>query len=228
MELYDFENQLQRKLKERSITPSPNAWERVAYNRKIKKQKRSQFWYWIAAASITGIGIFFFISQNNSKSEHIQVVVNKTAVPKAIESPVQTKDSSSYPIVVSPEITQQLQPVPTYKNIDLQIEDSLNKREIVAILPDPETKLAEKTADALAELVQKGKPVNENDVDALLAAAQKEIAMEKQKDNNQNTSTAALLSEAEEKSNKSFKDKVIDVFQKKFKTIKIAFKERHP
>jgi hypothetical protein len=58
-----------------------------------------------------------------------------------------------------------------------------------------------------------------------LLSAQKQIALERLKSNPNTTDQTALLKEAETEVDVSFREKALNIFKHKFKTIRIAIKD---
>ncbi|MGK4567560.1 hypothetical protein [Flavobacterium sp. 3HN19-14] len=109
----NFEEQLQRKLNQRAIAPTGNAWERIAYNRQIQvKKKRKAIIYWVAAAAIIAFGSFSLLFRQQTILPENNVVVKEIPVaPQVlpqIEKEIPTAIVSSEAIVkpMKPETTE--------------------------------------------------------------------------------------------------------------------------
>ncbi|MDI1255418.1 MAG: hypothetical protein PSV16_04895 [Flavobacterium sp.] len=218
MEHYNFEEQLERKLNTRSITPSENAWERIAYNRKLQKRnRRKAFAYWIAAAVVIVLGTFSILLQQKTTVIENRVVLKEIPmVPKALPQ----MDKSSEMEVVATEAVAKSHPFEKHQNIAIPEEVPVGVTQIVS---DLETKKIEEVVTTLAEMTQSGAPISKNEIDALLEKAQNNIAIERAANKNQPlTSSDNLLDDAEKEVDKTFKEKVFDLFHHKFRTVKIA------
>ncbi|RWW98815.1 hypothetical protein [Flavobacterium cerinum] len=228
MKQYNIEEQLQRKLKERTITPSAEAWNRIAYNRQQQKKKKKRLtWYWTAAAiviiSLGGL-LFVVLSNNDTIIIPQQTVVEQPSQPSVIEPAPES--------IMHQEFKREiiLQDKKTNLNTTVAIEKQTSIRQEIKplnIKPDSETVKANEVALAINELVLLKGSVTNDEVDSLLHKAQKEIAMERLKNKNLPTNDIALLNEAEKEMENSFRDKTLKIFNLKFKTIKIAIKEKH-
>lgn len=227
MKQYNIEEQLQRKLKEREITPSAEAWGRIAYNRQQQKKKKSLLgWYWaVAAILIISLGGLLATALKNSDTIEIrqQKVVEQQAKPKVTAPQPEN--------ILQQEIRNEivLQHKKTEINRTAQPEIAPPPRpklEPVNTLPDAEIAKANEVALALHQLAVANGTVSENEVDSLLHKAQREIAMERLQNKKRPTDDTALLNEVEKEMENSFRDKTLNIFKLKFKTIKIAFKDK--
>ncbi|KGO92207.1 hypothetical protein [Flavobacterium subsaxonicum] len=231
MEHYNLEDQLQRKLKERSIAPSADAWERVAYNRQLtkKKNKKQPLWYWAAACLIIAFGIgLFAVLQNNAATtqQPIQVVVT-TAQPvePAIIAPAPAADTFVAPASVAlttQRVQHQKNTIQAPVSLPLDSVAVVNK---ATLLPQIELQKATEVAYALNRISQQNGQVTQNELDSLLLSAQKQIALERLKNTSEPASETALLKEAETEVDMSFREKALNIFKYKFKTIRIAIKD---
>jgi hypothetical protein len=228
MKQYNIEDQLQRKLKERTITPSAEAWNRIAYNRLQQKKKKNRMaWYWSAAAiviiSLGGL-LLTVLSNNDAIVIPQQKVVVQPIQPSIIEPAPEN--------IMHQEFKREiiLQDKKTNLNTTVAIEKQTSIRQEIKplnIKSDSEIVKANEVALAINELVLLKGSVTNDEVDSLLHKAQKEIAMERLKNKTLPTNDTALLNEAEKEMEHSFRDKTLKIFNLKFKTIKIAIKEKH-
>lgn len=228
MEKYNIDEQLHRKFSERTIAPSPNAWERIAYNRKQQqKRKRKLLLYKIAAVIVISLGLFGLFINNNSvitPQESKVVQETKSTVPVIEQQPqVITATVHKQAVVALPPAQQA--PV-AHKNNKPVLVDSITKQHMGIALQQLELQKANEVAYSINQLALQKRQVTEDDVEALLLNAQKEIAMEGLKNKSLPASDTALLKEAETQVENSFREKTLGIFKHKFRTIKIALSDK--
>jgi hypothetical protein len=228
MKHYNIEDQLQRKLRERSITPSAEAWERIAFNRQQQKKKRkAPFWYWVAAALVISMGgLVFFFATNTTMPVQPQVVIEEAKPVKADAAPEVMEEAIQETEIVSHEVKRPGTELPHAEKSAVITATVHEKVSPIAALPDPEIVKANEVAIAIHHIAEVKGEVTEHELDSLLKNAQRQIAMEKLKSNNQPTNDTALLNEAEKEMESSFRDKTLSIFKRRFKTIKIALKDQ--
>jgi len=227
MKQYNIEDQLQRKLKERTITPSAEAWDRISYNRhQQKKKKKHTVWYWTVAAvaviSLSGI-LLILLNDSNTIITPEQKVVEKQTKPTGIEV-IPEK-------IIQKELKNEIVFQNEKSNINTTsvIEHILIVRQEVKpinMFPNSEIVKANEVAIAIHEIAMiKGK-VTDQEVDSLLHKAQREIAIDRLKNKKLPTDDTALLNETEKEMENSFREKTFSIFKLQFKTIKIALKDK--
>ena len=227
MKQYNIEDQLQRKLKERTITPSAEAWDRISYNRhQQKKKKKHTVWYWTVAAvaviSLSGI-LLILLNDSNTIITPEQKVVEKQTKPTGIKV-IPEK-------IIQKELKNEIVFQNEKSNINTTsvIEHILTVRQEVKpinMFPNSEIVKANEVAIAIHEIAMiKGK-VTDQEVDSLLHKAQREIAIDRLKNKNLPTDDTALLNETEKEMENSFREKTFSIFKLQFKTIKIALKDK--
>jgi len=226
MKQYNIEEQLQRKLKDRAIAPSAEAWGRIAYNRQQQKKKKKYTGWYRAAAAIVIISLGGLLTTLNDSTTIImpqQKVVDQKTKPEFIEpAPENTLQQEVKNEVVLQDTKTVISPTSGTENAapareEVKTINTVSNAEIVK---------ANEVAIAIHELaLAKDGRVTDNEVDSLLHKAQREIAIERLKNKNLPTDDTALLNEAEKEMENSFRDKTLSIFKLKFKTIKIAFKD---
>jgi len=228
MEKYNIDEQLHRKFSQRTIAPSPNAWERIAYNRKLQqKRKRKLLLYKIAAVVVISLGLFgLFINNNTGTTPQENKVVQQTK----ITVPVIEKQAKVITATVHKQAVVALSPAQqapvAHNNSKPVLVDSIAKQHMGIALQQLELQKANEVAYSINQLaLQKGQ-VTEDEVEALLLNAQKEIAMEGLKNKSLPASDTALLKEAETQVENNFREKTLGIFKHKFRTIKIALSDK--
>lgn len=227
MEKYNIDEQLQRKFGERIITPSPNAWERIAYNRKQQqKRKRKLLLYKIAAVIVISLGLFGLFINNKTGTMPQEKVVQGTKITVPVfekQAKVITATVRKQAVVALPPAQQA--PVAHNKSKPVLV-DSITKQHMGIALQQLELQKANEVAYSINHLAQQKGSVTEDDVEALLLNAQKEIAMEGLKNKSLPANDTALLKEAEIQVENNFREKTLGIFKHKFRTIKIALSDK--
>lgn len=229
MEKYNIDEQLHRKFSERTIAPSPNAWERIAYNRKQQqKRKRKLLLYKIAAVIVISLGLFgLFINNDDSGTapQEIKVVQETKITAPVIKNHPKVITATIYKqaFVALPETNQA--PV-AHLNSKPAPVDSIARQHASIALQQLELQKANEVAYSINQLAQQKGQVTEDDIEALLLNAQKQIAMEGLKNKSLPASDTALLKEAEIQVENNFREKTLGIFKHKFRTIKIALSDK--
>ncbi|NMH28197.1 hypothetical protein [Flavobacterium silvaticum] len=216
MENLDFDKQLGNVLDQRRINPSENAWERVMLQRQAKKPKRKFPFLWIAALLIVALGIFAFLNSGSDRQENA-VVSAPNEVVKPMPEPVivpekinQTQTSNKRPESVAETLAVAVPKDEIKTPIEL-----INTQQA-----DLEKRKIEEIAAVVIQMNESGKTISEDDVDALIEKARREIAAGNGP--TQNTDATALLRDSEDELTGEFRS---NVFQNLMthKKIKIAF-----
>ena len=213
----DFEKELARKLNQRTIGPSSNAWERVNLQRSKPRKKSAPIIYWIAAALVLGIGLTF-VDFESGKSGPDSVV---TTTPQPVQKPDIAPEEP--PIVQTKVVIQK----PTFRAAEstciIKAETTRNRAPQTAI-SQPIAGLRQNVKEqktleiliAVEQLAQSGKQPTEDDVDALIEKARREIASGNGL--SKPTDATALLKSSESELDESFR---AGVFENLFKHKKI-------
>jgi hypothetical protein len=223
----NLEQQLADKLGNRSIAPNGQAWERIAHNRQLGKNKKKKtrvvLYYAASVVLLLLFGSYFFMTENSDTIMEPQVVnidktedtidVNTTvAVPEVVvqfrQSEVIAADrvvkSTVFPHAYKEEAVMASGP---YK--ELQVKESLSAVGLSAILPDKKALTKEQ--------------LSEQEVDYLLKNAVKEVAADKLL--SKPTSDTALLKEVESEMDEYYREKAMSIFSLKNKKIRFAVKD---
>jgi len=244
-----FEEYSKEKLNQRRLTPSPQAWERLAttLGSKEKSQKRSFVWYGIAAVFV-GLLVLSLINYSGAlevtKKDTLKVVEKESNV-------FETQDKSSEvlqePVVVVVEeieeksITnhtgQMEQPdIQTLKNetpVIVAYKDS-SMPKIIKDNVDSKLKtdgiIEEKITAVIAQvalLESQNVLATDKEVDSLLREAQKEILVSKIVSEDGVVDASALLLEAEQELDRSFRDQIFDALKSGYLKAKTAVANRN-
>lgn len=232
MKKYNLEEQLADKLGNRSITPTDNAWERIAFNRQQqagKKQKKKYGLYMVAAVLLVFLSCGYFVSVmvvNEKPSGVVQQVVQQDENGRATKTAakkVQQVYSNELSVVAQNEVKQQ-----TAQKLDTPAVNKINMppaenkvNELPAVMPSTQITTDEVSIKATAPLVAETRPQEE----VLLEKAMQDIAMEKQR--KAATNDAALLKEVESEMDEYYREKALRFFSLKYKKIRIVVKDNH-
>lgn len=248
----NFENNIKDKLNKRTIKPSENAWSKLSerLDNEDKNDKKPYWWFGIAASII---GVLLVVSQflNNAiKVKDTPILVD---TPKVIKDTINTtvfkeckvlntivlttehktdsKDGQEIQQVIKARKKKDEVVVVTEVNIVLK-ED----RNQLATTPElPKTILTfedQKIQDVVAQvqtMKAENKVVTDDDIDALLEAAQKEIKL----NNLYNETTRivdamALLQDVEDELDQSsFRIKVFEALKSSYSSVKTAVTQRN-
>jgi hypothetical protein len=221
-----IEDQLAQKLKERTIAPSGNAWERVAYNRKAKKkQSRRGLWYGVAASVVVAaglLGLLFNDPDAAGTQPAVKVVVQQQEPPQEASGPAAGSENQQ-PVSVAAATVYKRGTAPDSNGREAVSALSLNSPNPVAAVTETELQKINEVAAIITTMSEKGGRVTSAEIDSLLLSAQRDIAMGRS-GTIQRTDDMALLKEAETEVDKSFREKALSIFKHKFKTIKVAIK----
>lgn len=216
----NFESILKRKLEERRLQPSDNAWERIRARKRPERKVRPLI-YWIAAACVTLLAGWFWTQPEagQPKAPASEVVVETPMEHVAIpaEEPMETK--KAVPVMgKAPTGIADVTPRPTEEKTMTEV--AIVREETIAVGEKQlEDHKINTILDQLDQLQQSGQSITEATVDSLLARAQRELALEKQQAGG--TDALRLLAETEKERDRSFKERVFAAISK-FRKVRIA------
>lgn len=245
METNKFEEHIREKLQEREIKPSQNAWSLLEkkLDEQITAKKAFPIW-WAIAASFVGvllISVFFFNNSNKTNNKLVDIEQNSKPKTTPNNKPeiknVLTTNNTTNPIV---KVTQK--PIEKQKDNKTTITSSViaksNKTQPVykpkinsikqEIVTDFETQKVTEIVQTINNLQKENKKISLDEIDALLAKAQKDIAYQKwTTKKSQKVDAAALLDEVEYEIDRSFRDKVFNALGSGFQKVRTAMLERN-
>jgi len=248
-----FEENIKEKLEKRTIKPSANAWNKLSERLERQEEKRGNkaFWWLGIAASIVGVllvGSQLF--KNNALEEVIPKIVirpvdvkqdetNKIATKK-IENTIEISEEKKIKEDKSPnQIIKKktiIKASLTQENLLVAQENTQQKLNQKSLKPKKEvsenlTFETQKIQDVVAQiknLKDKNTVVTNETIDALLAEAQKEIALEKMYNESTGVVDAnLLLQDVEIELDQSFRTKVFKALKESFITVKTAVAQRN-
>tara|TARA_R110002050_G_scaffold94765_3_gene197331 strand:- start:66080 stop:66844 length:765 start_codon:yes stop_codon:yes gene_type:complete len=248
-----FEEDIKRKLENRSLKPSENAWSKLSSRLDEKKDPKNNKPYWWLGLAASIIGVLFVVSQFLNNQTHVE------DFPKVVEMPeIIPQDSSS---VIAKEVIKEK----TFHEIKVINELDENKRKeksiefienksidkIVVVSSREKVKMSEKdiatkpsnilkeklsfekqkTQDIVAQvqaLKEAKTAVSDADIDALLLQAQQEIRLNKILNKTTGLVDAnALLQDVEEELDQSFREKVFKAIKASYNSVKTSVAQRN-
>lgn len=216
----DFEKGLGRKLNQRTIEPSSNAWERVNLQRGKTKKRPTYIRYWIAALFVLGLGILWM--QIGNQETEIPTTIVKTE--NNMSKPAQTKTGIELPeqsakeqiATITPRKTEIAEPADTETaKIELPKQQAMT----LASADVRRNEIEDKITSAVVLMIDSGKKVDADDVDLLIEKARKEIAAGNGL--SKRTDATALLKDSESEIDENFRTGVFENLFK-HKKIKVA------
>jgi len=248
-----FEKYIKDKVRQREITPSKDAWNRITEQLPLeeKSSRRPIVWYSIAASFVGILIITLYFTQttdqesvsptpvvirDNNSTERTQQVIKpakellETEQGEAVASRPSTQQSSrQIPAVqeeksVLPVRDKQLQPTVIASNEE--------KEGIVpeAVEEKEDVFIQEKITEVVAEvrlLELNNEALTEAEVDSLLRKAQNELLKERLFKTDNTVDAVALLNEVETELDQSFRDQIFDRLKTGFMKVRTALADRN-
>lgn len=221
----NIEQQLADKIGNRSITPTEQAWGRIAHNREQAKKRKRRILRYYAAASVACLfaiaSIYFNIAENGTVLSPQVVTTEDVNTDAGAVKPVIPAPASSMP----PQQTVVFQE----KAIATVTEDNYQKEVKPAKLPSIDIDMPKGGQRLSSTALPEVKTYTKDelyDVQAtlLLNHATKEIAADKYLTTP--TSDTALLKEVETEMDAYYRERAMDIFSFKHKIIRIAVKDK--
>ncbi|MFC4218613.1 hypothetical protein [Flagellimonas marina] len=236
-----LEKHIKDKLEGRTISPSKDAWEKIASEVKVPSpRKRNSLFLYAIAASVVGIVLIsvFFFTMDEPKVEQTQVVEADSIEPTGqqkettVNESIQKEDSKLAETKIESQILEakaDLSPKQSNYNSAVvknetkepfQDEIRINSGQLIA------QKVEEVVAQvALMERVKKD--VSDAEVDSLLRAAQRQILADRVFLNGQSVDAGALLAEVENELDESFRDQIFDALKSGYFKLRTAVADRN-
>jgi len=242
-----FEDHLREKLQERELAPGKDAWQKLSdsLGEEPRDQSRKYWLYGIAAslllALFLGRGLF-----TQQQQEQDPAIVQETVTDQLPESDVPSNTIiTAEDQVVEEEVpaTQVANTIPkeaakkppvksktiTEEAIAINTSEAIEEPAVDSEIADPftEAKITE-VVDAVLAIQDNNNQVTPEEIDALLAQANREIANQRLlKQASGSIDAMALLSDVESELERSFRDKVFDALGKGFNEVRTAVVERN-
>lgn len=247
-----FEEHLKEKLENRSIKPSDDAWKKLSDRLDTQeKSNTSKPYLWLGiAASI--VGILFVVSQFWNNESKIEIEPKIADTPKTIQQQPKEQIAVEEVLEVNDFVAKDKPKteaiVATQKEIE-QEKTRTNVSEAIAEITPKDKKEIDITAkplqilkknlsfeeqkiqDVIAQvqsMESQNKVVTDDDIDALLQQAQKEIKLNKLINETTGVVDAdALLQDVEADLDQSFRSKVFEALKSSYNSVKTAVAQRN-
>ena len=227
MEQNKLEKEFRKKINQREITPTENAWDRLDAMLTVaeeKKPKRSYSWIYMAA-SIIGLAFLgtLFFNQSNQKSiiESNKVVIENNKKPEPIQKDiikVPSISKSESPVVISELKKVKGNARDTNASVKNQVAENSPTDNLIPILEKKEIN---------QEIVQiAATNTSDLNVDKMLAAVQT-ISKEGNSKTKVKVNPNMLLTQVDGELELSFREKVINKVNKNYQTVKVALANRN-
>lgn len=234
MEPNKLEKYIKENLEERTLTPSPGAWDRLSnrLDAEVHTKKRClsvSAWLGIAASIVGVIWLAIGFGNRNVNLETNPIIVNNPQpinVEKSTDLKAIELDKSKAPIIKEPTNVDQIFEI-ALTNID-EIEDT--SAESISEMPNELTFEEQKIQEVVAEiqlLKDSNSNVSDSEIEALLLKAQQEIHLNKLYNNKGVVDAALLLQDVEAELDQSFRSKVFEAIKDGFGTVKSAIANRN-
>lgn len=242
-----LEKHIREKLEERTIAPSPGAWDKIVSQLDAAPKKKGRKWQVYAmAASFVGILLLSLLFVNKSESIlEIQVVEEKvdqidTEKENETQSPQQdltktlpvqgeTKVANHYLEPMTEEnpkgFADELpisQPVLTQEETKQEVQDKFIKESDALI-----TQKVEEVVAQVQHMEGLNKGVSDAEVDSLLREAQKQIMADRLFPKDGLVDAMTLLAEVEDELDESFRDQIFDALKEGYFKLRTAVADRN-
>ena len=248
-----FEDNLKEKLEQRRLQPSASSWETLHNrldNNRVKKINKTFLWLGIAASfiGILIVASMFFNNETSNKVEQSIVDIEDTKIPNE-------NDSNSLNDIEQKFIFEEIQVENPLININNHVEDlkpilqnqqdkliketinetvtevsarKVNEKTIaVKTLTFEDIKLLEVVAQVQA-LKKANHTVSDDEINALLDQAQKDIALHKlYSESTKKVDANALLQDVEADLEQSFRDRAFKAIKSGYNYVKTTVAERN-
>ncbi len=251
MEPDKFEKHIKSKLNEREISPSNNAWEKIATQLETTENQKSNAFFWYSVAAVF-IGILIVTTLYfNAKVDPIDSEIQIVDTPKQVDTPKRTDVVPANQEVLSEGNIMENQLVETQVQPEKPTKDQQIYQEAIVIATSQTLKLEETMAkveksDAeinekeqlidmkIAELVaqvdlleNKNLAISNTEIDSLLREAQNEILADKIFNQEGKVDAMALLNEVEGELDKSFREQIFESLKTGFLKVRTAVADRN-
>ncbi|WP_165747757.1 hypothetical protein [Cellulophaga sp. Z1A5H] len=252
-----FEEHIKEKLDERTITPSANAWDKISGQIASTPAKKSKGFVWYAvAACLIGLLIASFVfymgaentivlpensivNENNEKRKELEAPIEQFVLPPVVNK---STDSSLDAIALEDKKEAEVlkNEVHNSKNAmatsNLEITETvLNEDTIIGTVNEnvfnKDDIINSKIKDLIAQvdaLESNNTVVSDAEIETLLRKAEREILADKIfKSTSNKVDAMALLDEAENELNTSFRDHLFDTLKDGFFKVRTAVADRN-
>ncbi|WP_100614331.1 hypothetical protein [Confluentibacter citreus] len=229
-----FEQHIKDKLTNRTLQPSPDAWNTLSkrLDHQTETRKNKPYWWLGLAASI--VGVLLVTTLFNNRDADIEsnpiIVDNPQPIKDVLQENVEPQDLIKKK---KPIITEQInkKEVLIVNNTDNQTTALTKETVKSAELAVKELTFEEQKIQDVAAQIQLLKDnkgdVSDSEIDALLLKAQKEINLNQLYSNKGLVDAKSLLQDVEADIDQSFRSKVFEALKDSFGTVKSAVANRN-
>lgn len=246
-----YEEQLKDKLEQRTIQPSANAWQKLSdkLDAETPTKNRKGVWYLGIAASIIGVLLItnVFNKDNTNIVEPVIVDTNKTDSEIIITEDKKEPFNKVEVLASDNDKTETSKKKATNKSVLKQkidkeqlklIPNKAEKTVIAENIKEPSKETTkplsfeeQKVKDVVAQIqtLQQTKEVTDAEIDALLHAAQRDIAFKRLYNKGTKTidANALLLSVEDDIEEQSFRTRVFEMLKTGYNEVKTVVAERN-
>lgn len=236
-----LEKHIKDKLEGRTISPSKDAWEKIASEVKVPSpRKRNSLFLYAIAASVVGIVLIsvFFFTMDEPKVEQTQVVEADSIEPTGqqkettVNESIQKEDSKLAETKIESQILEAKADLsPKQSNYNSAVVKNETKEPFQdEIRINSDQLIAQKVEEVVAQVTlmeSVKKDVSDAEVDSLLRAAQRQILADRIFLNGQSVDAGALLAEVEDELDESFRDQIFDALKSGYFKLRTAVADRN-
>ena len=240
-----LEKHIKEKLEERTIAPSPGAWDKIASQLDAAPKKKSSKWQLYAvAASFVGILLLslLFVDKGGTIPE-IQVAEEKVDtidMESKTQSP-QQELTKTFPVqeetkVANSDLEPMTEENPKGFADELPIsqpvlaQEETKQVEQDKFIKEPDALITQKVEEVVAQVQHMeglNKGVSDAEVDSLLRQAQKQIMADRLFPKNGSVDAMSLLAEVEDELDESFRDQIFDALKEGYFKLRTAVADRN-
>ncbi|MCX2719151.1 hypothetical protein [Lentiprolixibacter aurantiacus] len=248
-----FEKYIKEKMQQREITPSEEAWSKIAGQLpQEEKRRKPVIWYSIAASfvGIVILGLYLSRSPKPDLDSPVQIVATEVQEADKDSEAEEVPSGNKWPETEQTETLAETMPAQEaaekegqsqLKAIPNSMEQELAVLESSEFVKDESMPVGEinnteeliieaKITEVIAEvrlLELNSDALTEAEVDSLLRNAQDELLREKIFKTDRNVDAMALLNEVENELDRSFRDQIFDRLKSGFNKVRTAVADRN-
>lgn len=240
-----LEKHIREKLEERTIAPSPGAWDKIASQLDAAPKKKGRKWQVYAmAASFVGILLLslLFVDKGETIPE-IQVVEEKMDLidtEKEAQSP-QKDLTKTLPVQEETKVANSDMEPMTEENPKgfadklpisqpVLAQEETKQEEQDKFIKESDALITQKAEEVVAQVQHMeglNKGVSDAEVDSLLREAQKQIMADRLFPKNGSVDAMTLLAEVEDELDESFRDQIFDALKEGYFKLRTAVADRN-
>ncbi|MBU2995089.1 hypothetical protein KO500_01525 [Cellulophaga baltica] len=242
----NFEEHIKKQLDAREIKPSSNAWERISGGIETTQPKKKSILWYAIAASIIGVFISVVFFMNNKDTVNTMNPVVNENIEEELQEVLQKEEKKLFDFeeedkntVVNVSQEKKSDKINTVdvkesnqiaKNIKVIVIDSNDLAQIEDLKASQDLLIEVTINDLVAKvdsLELNNVAITDAEVDSLLRRAQDEILEQKLFKNTNKVDAMALLNEAENELDASFRDQLFDKLKNGYLKVRTALADRN-